>query len=147
MKALEISFLLIFISTCALLGTNEALNEAQILHKVIWSARQFDESTPQYDSSIEIDTDIDKDKDTTTPLSAEAQRALRKADRITSLPGQPKGIAFAQYAGYVTVNQKEGRELFYYLVESPLNASRKPLVLWLNGGVYTSKNYDPRFII
>ncbi|KAK7316632.1 hypothetical protein RJT34_00247 [Clitoria ternatea] len=62
------------------------------------------------------------------------QEGLRQADKIVKLPGQPYGVNFAQYAGYVTVDPKAGRELFYYFVESPYNSSTKPLVLWLNGG-------------
>jgi len=50
------------------------------------------------------------------------------------LPGQPKGPKFNQYSGYVTVDPYHGKALFYYLVESPHGSSRKPLVLWLNGG-------------
>ncbi|XP_071722262.1 serine carboxypeptidase 1-like [Rutidosis leptorrhynchoides] len=57
-----------------------------------------------------------------------------KADKISYLPGQPKGVDFDQYSGYITVDAKAGRRLFYYFVESPTNASDKPLVLWLNGG-------------
>jgi hypothetical protein len=57
-----------------------------------------------------------------------------KADKVKALPGQPKGVNFDQYAGYVSVDAKAGRELFYYFVESPLNSPTKPLVLWLNGG-------------
>lgn len=60
----------------------------------------------------------------------------RERDRIEQLPGQPRNAGFAQYSGYVTVNQQAGRALFYWLVESP--ASRRPesrpLVLWLTGG-------------
>ncbi|CAI0411694.1 unnamed protein product [Linum tenue] len=60
----------------------------------------------------------------------------QKRDKITSLPGQPENVDFNQYSGYVTVNQKAGRALFYWFTESP--ASRqpesRPLVLWLNGG-------------
>ncbi|KAF5742528.1 serine carboxypeptidase-like 27 [Tripterygium wilfordii] len=57
-------------------------------------------------------------------------------DRITSLPGQPKNVDFAQYSGYVTVNEQAGRALFYWLIESPASrgAASRPLVLWLNGG-------------
>lgn len=56
-------------------------------------------------------------------------------DRITNLPGQPN-VGFAQYSGYVTVNKKAGRALFYWLIESPKNRGpeSRPLVLWLNGG-------------
>lgn len=52
------------------------------------------------------------------------------------LPGQPKSnFKFKQYAGYVNVDEKNGRSLFYYFAESASgNASSKPLVLWLNGG-------------
>ncbi|XP_050155636.1 serine carboxypeptidase-like 27 [Malus sylvestris] len=56
-------------------------------------------------------------------------------DRITQLPGQPN-VGFAQYSGYVTVNRKAGRALFYWLTESPENRQpeSRPIVLWLNGG-------------
>jgi serine carboxypeptidase-like clade II len=57
-----------------------------------------------------------------------------RADRIAALPGQPP-VAFAQYSGYVTVNEERGRALFYWLTEAAGgDAARKPLVLWLNGG-------------
>ncbi|KAJ4724617.1 Carboxypeptidase [Melia azedarach] len=55
-------------------------------------------------------------------------------DKIAALPGQPIGVNFRQYAGYVTVDPQAGRALFYYFVESPENSSTNPLVLWLNGG-------------
>ncbi|KAK4378416.1 hypothetical protein RND71_000278 [Anisodus tanguticus] len=52
------------------------------------------------------------------------------------LPGQPiSNVKFKQYAGYVNVDEKNGRSLFYYFAESASgNASSEPLVLWLNGG-------------
>ncbi|KAG2635506.1 hypothetical protein PVAP13_2NG360200 [Panicum virgatum] len=62
------------------------------------------------------------------------QSALKAADKITSLPGQPDGVDFDQYGGYITVNEENGRALFYYFVEAPQDASTKPLLLWLNGG-------------
>jgi len=34
----------------------------------------------------------------------------------------------------VTVDERNGRALFYYFVEAPQGASTKPLLLWLNGG-------------
>ncbi|KAL6841845.1 hypothetical protein ACP4OV_028357 [Aristida adscensionis] len=67
----------------------------------------------------------------------------KDADRVGRLPGQPDGVDFAQYAGYVTVDAAAGRALFYYLAEaagggggngSSASASSKPLLLWLNGG-------------
>ncbi|WCJ35376.1 Serine carboxypeptidase 1 [Euphorbia peplus] len=63
-----------------------------------------------------------------------SQHGLMEADKIATLPGQPQGVDFDQYAGYVTVDPNHGRALFYYFVESSLNSSTKPLVLWLNGG-------------
>ncbi|XP_059659730.1 serine carboxypeptidase 1-like [Cornus florida] len=62
------------------------------------------------------------------------QDGLMQADKIDALPGQPDGVNFDQYAGYVTVDPQAGRTLFYYFVESPQNSSTNPLVLWLNGG-------------
>ncbi|KAL9446137.1 hypothetical protein AB3S75_013915 [Citrus x aurantiifolia] len=62
------------------------------------------------------------------------QDGLKDKDKIESLPGQPLGVNFDQYSGYVTVDSEDGRSLFYYFVQSPQNSSSKPLVLWLNGG-------------
>eukprot|EP00271_Cylindrocystis_brebissonii_P010456 TRINITY_DN26645_c0_g1_i1.p1 TRINITY_DN26645_c0_g1~~TRINITY_DN26645_c0_g1_i1.p1 ORF type:complete len:512 (-),score=27.68 TRINITY_DN26645_c0_g1_i1:251-1786(-) len=57
------------------------------------------------------------------------------SDLITSLPGQPNHAPFfRQYAGYVNINAKTGKNLFYYLVEAVKFPRRAPLVLWLNGG-------------
>lgn len=65
-------------------------------------------------------------------LDAEAARQ-QAADRVGRLPGQP-AVKFAQYAGYVTVNEAHGRVLFYWFFEATAGAAKKPLVLWLNGG-------------
>ena len=69
-----------------------------------------------------------------TSYSDSEQSALKAADKITALPGQPAGVDFDQYGGYVTVDEENGRALFYYFVEAPQGASTKPLLLWLNGG-------------
>ena len=69
-----------------------------------------------------------------TESSVSDQSSLKAADKITALPGQPQGVDFDQYSGYVTVDEENGRALFYYLVEAPSGAAEKPLVLWLNGG-------------
>ncbi|KAK2992953.1 hypothetical protein RJ640_007335 [Escallonia rubra] len=57
----------------------------------------------------------------------------QELDRITALPGQPP-VPFAQFSGYVTVNEQHGRALFYWLTEAATSPEKKPLVLWLNGG-------------
>ncbi|XVF27685.1 hypothetical protein REPUB_Repub14bG0130100 [Reevesia pubescens] len=54
-------------------------------------------------------------------------------DLVTNLPGQP-AVDFRHYAGYVIVNEKNGRALFYWFYEAMSHPDEKPLVLWLNGG-------------
>jgi serine carboxypeptidase-like clade 2 len=54
-------------------------------------------------------------------------------DLVTNLPGQPP-VDFQHYAGYVTVNETNGRALFYWFFEAMTKSEEKPLVLWLNGG-------------
>ncbi|CAI9786592.1 unnamed protein product [Fraxinus pennsylvanica] len=54
-------------------------------------------------------------------------------DLVVKLPGQPE-VKFRQYAGYVDVDLKAGRSLFYYFVEAEKDPDNKPLTLWLNGG-------------
>ena len=54
-------------------------------------------------------------------------------DFVEALPGQPK-VGFKQYAGYIDVDVKAGRSLFYYFVEAEKDPDQKPLALWLNGG-------------
>ena len=66
-------------------------------------------------------------------------RNEQATDRITGLPGQPTNANLAQYSGYITVDKNAGRALFYWLIEATENSSSKPLVLWLNGGIYYSE--------
>ncbi|ERN14542.1 hypothetical protein AMTR_s00038p00086870, partial [Amborella trichopoda] len=64
------------------------------------------------------------------------QQGSKEQDEIVGgLPGQPEGVNFKQYAGYVTVDDQARRALFYYLTEADgADPSTKPLLLWLNGG-------------
>jgi Serine carboxypeptidase len=55
-------------------------------------------------------------------------------DLVVGLPGQPKA-KFRQFAGYVDVDVKSGRSLFYYFTEADGEPEKKPLTLWLNGGI------------
>ncbi|ONK61347.1 uncharacterized protein A4U43_C08F28920 [Asparagus officinalis] len=68
------------------------------------------------------------------------QCGQREDDKVESLPGQPDcdddSEAFDQYAGYITVDPKAGRALFYYFVEAVNDSKSVPLVLWFNGGGY-----------
>lgn len=60
-------------------------------------------------------------------------------DLVVGLPGQPK-TEFRQFAGYVDVDVKSGtgsgRSLFYYFTEADGEPEKKPLTLWLNGGIF-----------
>lgn len=65
----------------------------------------------------------------------QSQSGTKEGDRIKELPGQPVGVDFKQYGGYVTVDGGAGRALFYYLAEAAGgDSSSRPLLLWFNGG-------------
>ncbi|KAI3830921.1 hypothetical protein MKW92_046939 [Papaver armeniacum] len=53
---------------------------------------------------------------------------------ITELPGFNGSFPSKHYSGYVTIDEKSGKSLFYYFVVSERNPSEDPVVLWLNGG-------------
>lgn len=60
--------------------------------------------------------------------------SLWEQDKISKLPGQPP-VNFQQFSGYITIDEKQQRSLFYYFVQAQNDpAASKPLVLWLNGG-------------
>jgi hypothetical protein len=58
----------------------------------------------------------------------------QEADRVAFLPGQPRSPQMSQFSGYITVNSQNGRALFYWFFEAQALPSKKPLLLWLNGG-------------
>ncbi|KAF5196031.1 Serine carboxypeptidase-like [Thalictrum thalictroides] len=69
-------------------------------------------------------------------LGARQEKGLKlqaSEDLVTDLPGQPN-VGFRHYAGYINVNEKNGRALFYWFYEAWDRSNEKPLVLWLNGG-------------
>jgi hypothetical protein len=53
---------------------------------------------------------------------------------VIRLPDQPQ-VDFQQFAGYITVDEVNQRNLFYYFVESEVDPVSKPVVLWLSGGI------------
>lgn len=52
--------------------------------------------------------------------------------RITSVPGYNGSLPSDHYAGYVKISK--AKNLYYYFVTSEGNATKDPVVLWLNGG-------------
>ncbi|RXH86989.1 hypothetical protein DVH24_028489 [Malus domestica] len=63
------------------------------------------------------------------PTQSAPQSAL-----VSQIPGFSGTLPSKHYAGYVTVDQSHGRNLFYYFVESEGKPAEDPVVLWLNGG-------------
>ncbi|GAU51232.1 hypothetical protein TSUD_412340 [Trifolium subterraneum] len=63
-------------------------------------------------------------------------------DLVVRLPGQPK-VEFKQYAGYVDIDLKHGRSLFYYFVEAEHDPHNKPLTLWFCPVLYCTVLYCP----
>ncbi|KAF1868475.1 hypothetical protein Lal_00008282 [Lupinus albus] len=53
---------------------------------------------------------------------------------VTHVPGFNGSLPSNHYAGYVTVDENHGRNLYYYFVASEGKPSEDPVVLWLNGG-------------
>ncbi|KAK6788303.1 hypothetical protein RDI58_016828 [Solanum bulbocastanum] len=53
---------------------------------------------------------------------------------VTQLPGFNGTFHSKHYAGYVDIDERHGKNLYYYFVESERNPSKDPVVLWLNGG-------------
>ncbi|XP_062198097.1 serine carboxypeptidase-like 26 [Phragmites australis] len=66
--------------------------------------------------------------------SAAADYSEQEGDRVGFLPGQPRSPPVSQFSGYVTVNEHNGRALFYWFFEAQASPAQKPLLLWLNGG-------------
>ncbi|CAJ2637514.1 unnamed protein product [Trifolium pratense] len=87
----------------------------------------------------------DGDQDSVVPFMGTRSLVNRLAEEIgfkTSQPyrtwfvgkrDQPE-VDFQQFAGYITVDEINQRNLFYYFVESEVDPVSKPVVLWLNGG-------------
>ncbi|KAJ6798548.1 serine carboxypeptidase-like 33 [Iris pallida] len=59
---------------------------------------------------------------------------LQEPDRVLSLPGQPQSPPVSQFSGYITASEESGRALFYWFFEAQAHPSKRPLLLWLNGG-------------
>lgn len=60
----------------------------------------------------------------------------QEQDRVLNLPGQPSNPSVSHFSGYITVQQDHGRALFYWFFEAQTQPSKKPLLLWLNGGIF-----------
>ncbi|THU62529.1 hypothetical protein C4D60_Mb01t06100 [Musa balbisiana] len=66
-------------------------------------------------------------------LFARSSPAL-SASVVDHLPGYQGPLPFYMETGYVTVDEVNGAELFYYFTASEGDPSQDPLLLWLTGG-------------
>lgn len=55
-------------------------------------------------------------------------------DEITHIPGLEGRLRSRHYGGYISVDEENGRNMYYYFVTSQGDPVKDPLVLWLNGG-------------
>jgi len=77
---------------------------------------------------------VDESAQQTVSTNSYTQEALD--DIITELPGLDKGAdpGFRMFAGYLTVSETNGRNIFYWYVESQRDPAGDPVVFWTNGG-------------
>ena len=50
--------------------------------------------------------------------SPEHDKQQHEDDSILGLPGQPNGVAFGMYGGYVTIDDHNSRALYYWFQEA-----------------------------
>ncbi|CAH9124318.1 unnamed protein product [Cuscuta epithymum] len=102
-------------------------------HAKMYPQHFFENSKPWAEANF---TDVEEGDEDMESFS-EVERRTKEEDLILGgLPGQPPS-SFKQYGGiggYVNVDKRNGRSLFYYFVESVDSPDTKPLILWLNGG-------------
>ncbi|KAK8460973.1 hypothetical protein SEVIR_2G427900v4 [Setaria viridis] len=121
-------------------ATKPRLRQGDYLNRLRGSPASARQSWQQAESSLAVaspSTATDRAQRHASSPSSPPAVGRKEDDRVDRLPGQPDGVDFAQYAGYVTVDAAAGRALFYYLAEAGGGASassRAPLLLWLNGG-------------
>ncbi|XVF19669.1 hypothetical protein REPUB_Repub11eG0130800 [Reevesia pubescens] len=126
MKLVAYTWMLLYMCLLGLLTCGEA-NQAETLRSFLKSRLSQKPSSASSLAWFHKKTGY-------SPNYIQLQDGSMEADKVGALPGQPNAVDFNQYAGYVTVDSRAGRALFYYFAESPENSSTNPLVLWLNGG-------------
>jgi hypothetical protein len=75
-------------------------------------------------------------REKSTPALWRSSNSDERPDLITELPGLYFDPGFEQYAGYLTVDEIHGRNLFYWYFDSQNDPDNDPVVLWTNGGEY-----------
>ncbi|CAH9121785.1 unnamed protein product [Cuscuta epithymum] len=127
-KKIHVFFLLVIIS--AFLEIGFGLNQEQSLFSFPNVLKR--PSDQQVDISAEGWGDIESSFSDDEKGTAAAYEDHLIVDGLPGQPPSPEKIK--QYGGYVNVDIRNGRSLYYYFVESAQNSEKKPLILWLNGG-------------
>ncbi|KAL6846443.1 hypothetical protein ACP4OV_023891 [Aristida adscensionis] len=127
------TFICLFLLVCVAAPNANASQEARLREFILSRKNNGGGGSSSSTSSVHVPS-VRVRSSLLAQNSVSGQSSLKAADKIAALPGQPDGVGFDQYGGYVTVDEKKGRALFYYLVEAAQDAAAKPLLLWLNGG-------------
>jgi hypothetical protein len=53
-----------------------------------------------------------------------------KGHEIEMLPGLNEVLDFDHYSGYINVDSSKNSNIFYWLIESPNNSLKLPLLIW-----------------
>lgn len=86
----------------------------------------------QTSSDVPVEPEVELKE---VPILGSGERhSLKESDRITDLPGLDYDPGFEQFSGYLTVDEKNQRKIFYWYVESQNDPATDPVVLWTNGG-------------
>ena len=57
----------------------------------------------------------------------------KQLDKIDTLPGLNFPITFNQYSGFISLDEMETRNIFYWFVESRSDPVNDPIIFWTNG--------------
>lgn len=61
---------------------------------------------------------------------------------MTNLPLLPAGSNLKSWSGYITVDETNGANLFYWMFENSAGNTQPPLLIWLNGGQTNERRTD-----
>nr|XP_043625817.1 serine carboxypeptidase-like 40 [Erigeron canadensis] len=118
---------LVSLSSCLCEGRHAGIKQTQALDH-LYKIKKSPNSTIDTSSHFEPSLFVNKLASVVLP-----QEGLKNKDKIHKFPGQPY-VRFDQYGGYVTIDESDGRALYYYFVEAVKAKESLPLLLWLNGG-------------
>lgn len=129
MKLFFLIFLFLISSSTA--PATPSLDQASAL--AAWRSARSNRTAPATPSSGQANARLSWINDW-SPGDVKISKGTAADDVIHSLPGEPHKSPFLQFGGYITVDQRNGRSLYYYFAEAAEDPASKPLVLWLNGG-------------